>query len=69
MEPRANRKKKASEAMAACPEDASVNLSVAKIFWKEKKLDKAKKWFEKTVEMRPTHGDAWCYFYKFLLEN
>jgi hypothetical protein len=19
--------------------------------------------------MRPNHGDAWCYFYKFLLEN
>ena len=55
--------------MAACPNDPNVNLSVAKIFWKEKKLDKAKKWFEKTIELCPLHGDAWCYFYKFLLEN
>lgn len=34
IEPRANRKKKASEAMSACPDDPNVNLSVAKIFWK-----------------------------------
>jgi pre-mRNA-processing factor 6 len=34
LEPRANRKKKVSDAMEACPDNSLVNLCVAKIFWK-----------------------------------
>ena len=41
LEPKATRKSKIFEAIKKCPDDPYVNLSVAKIFWKENKHEKA----------------------------
>lgn len=38
------RKKKASNAIEVCGQSAWINSSVAKLFWKENKLEKAKAW-------------------------
>lgn len=43
--------------------DPHVVLSVAKLFWKEKKYEKARKWFERVIILNPDFGDGWAYFY------
>lgn len=35
------------------------------IFWAERKVAKAREWFNRTVKIEPDLGDAWAYFYKF----
>jgi pre-mRNA-processing factor 6 len=44
-EKKRTRKAKLVDAMKKGENDPYIVLSVAKIFWKEKKLDKAKKWY------------------------
>ena len=43
-------------------------LAVAKLFWTERKLNKAREWFRRAVKIDPDFGDAWGYFYKFELQ-
>lgn len=38
-----------------------------RLFWTERKTNKAREWFNKTVKIDPDLGDAWAYFYKFEL--
>jgi hypothetical protein len=45
LEPENTRKKRASSAIEVCGQSAFINSSVAKLFWKENKMDKAKRWF------------------------
>ena len=35
------------------------------IFWAERKVNKAREWFNRTVRIEPDLGDAWAYFLKF----
>ena len=49
LEPKARRKNKMVDAIKSCPEDPYVHLSGAKIFWKERKTEKARKWLEKAI--------------------
>lgn len=67
MEPRPKRKTKSVDAMKKCEHDPAVLLAVAKLFWAERKLQKAREWFTRTVKLEPDLGDAWVYFYKFEL--
>lgn len=36
-----------------------------RLFWTERKTNKAREWFNKTVKIDPDLGDAWAYYYKF----
>ena len=65
MEPKATRKKKIVDALDKCQDDPFVNLSVAKLFWKERKYEKAKKWIEKAVLLNKAIGDSWACLYLF----
>jgi len=38
-----------------------------RLFWTERKLSKAREWFQRAVKIDPDLGDAWGYFYKFEL--
>ena len=38
-----------------------------RLFWTERKLSKAREWFQRAVKIDPNLGDAWGYFYKFEL--
>lgn len=67
MEPRPKRKTKSVDAMKKCEHDPAVLLAVAKLFWSERKIQKAREWFTRTVKLEPDLGDAWIYFYKFEL--
>ncbi|KAK3931821.1 Pre-mRNA-processing factor 6 [Frankliniella fusca] len=69
LEPRAQRKTKSVDALKRCEHDPHVLLAVSKLFWCERKNQKCRDWFNRTVKIEPDLGDAWAYFYKFELLN
>ena len=42
-----------------------MKLCLARIFWNERAIDKARAWFERAILMEPDLGDAWAYYYAF----
>ncbi len=69
LEPRPQRKTKSIDALKCCEHDANVLLAVSKLFWSERKLQKAREWFSRTIKLEPDLGDAWAYLYKFELAH
>ncbi|VDN50508.1 unnamed protein product [Dracunculus medinensis] len=67
MEDRHARRTKSVDALKKCEHNADVLLAVAKLFWTERKIKKAREWFQRTVKIDADFGDAWAYFYKFEL--
>ncbi|XP_014780302.1 pre-mRNA-processing factor 6 [Octopus bimaculoides] len=65
MEPRPQRKTNSVDALKRCEHDPHVLLAVSKLFWTERRITKAREWFNRTVKIDPDLGDAWAYFYKF----
>ena len=57
------------DALKKCEHDPHVLLAVSKLFWCERKIQKCREWFNRTVKIEPDLGDAWAYFYKFELLN
>jgi pre-mRNA-processing factor 6 len=68
MAPRPQKRAKAMDALQRC-DDAHVITAVAKLFWMERRLDKARKWFTRAVTLNPDLGDAWGVFYKFEVQE
>ena len=69
LEPVQNRKAKAVQAIKELDQDPHVCISLAKLFWKEKKYDKTQRWLQRATGLDKDLGDAWAYLYKFELEN
>lgn len=44
-------------------------VAVAKLFWKDMKTAKARKWFNRAVSLNPALGDAWGVYMAFELAN
>ena len=65
MEPRPQRKTKSVDALKKCDNDPIIITTIARLFWAERKVDKARTWFEKAVKVDPDRGDSWAWFYKF----
>ena len=65
MENKPQRKTKSVDALKKCEHDPHVLLAVAKLFWAERKIQKAREWFVRTVKLEPDLGDAWINFFKF----
>lgn len=49
--------------MTLCVDNPQVYLSTAKVFLREAKIEKAKRWLEKALYIEPRLGDAWAYLY------
>ena len=49
--------------------DPQLFIVVARIFWAERRLDKAATWFTKAVVLDPDFGDGWVWYYKFLEQH
>ena len=56
------------DALKKCDNDPLVLLAVARVFWADRKLEKAKTWLERAVRLEPLLGDAWGYLYKYSLQ-
>jgi len=67
MEAKPQRKTKSVDALKKCEHDPHVLLAVSKLFWSERKLNKARDWLARTVKLEPDLGDAWVHYYKFEL--
>lgn len=69
LEPRTQRKPRSLEAIKKVDNDPILFVTVARIFWGERKLDKAASWFEKALVLDPDLGDTWAWYYKFLIQH
>lgn len=61
------RRTKIREAVAACENDPALLVTIAREFWRTGKQDKAKVWFERSIQQNSDYGDAWLWYYKFLV--
>lgn len=69
MEQQRHKKGKSVDALKKCDSDAYVMLAVAKLFASERKIEKARSWFNRTVTLEPDLGDAWAHYYEFELKH
>ena len=69
LEPRTQRRPRSLEAIKKVDTDPLLFVAVARIFWAERKLDKAQGWFEKALVLDSDIGDTWAWYYKFLLQH
>ncbi|KAB8213354.1 hypothetical protein RU639_000954 [Aspergillus parasiticus] len=69
LEPRAQRKARSLEAIKKVDNDPILFITVARIFWGERRLEKAMTWFEKAIVSDSDLGDGWAWYYKFLLQH
>uniref|UniRef100_A0A0D3EM16 PRP1 splicing factor N-terminal domain-containing protein n=1 Tax=Oryza barthii TaxID=65489 RepID=A0A0D3EM16_9ORYZ len=69
MVPRPQRKAKSSDAIKRCDHDPHVIAAVAKLFWHDRKFDKARSWLNRAVTLAPDIGDFWALYYKFELQH
>eukprot|EP00040_Diaphanoeca_grandis_P014388 m.72998 g.72998 ORF g.72998 m.72998 type:complete len:977 (-) comp24508_c0_seq1:61-2991(-) len=65
MEGKPQRKTKSVDALKKCENNPQVLLAVARLFLSERKIAKARSWFNRTVKLDPDYGDAWAAYYKF----
>ncbi|GMJ13055.1 STARIK 1, EMBRYO DEFECTIVE 2770, STABILIZED 1 [Hibiscus trionum] len=69
MVPRPQRKTKSMDALKKCDHDPHVITAVAKLFWHDRKVDKARTWLNRAVTLAPDIGDFWALYYKFELQH
>lgn len=69
LEPRAQRKARSLEAIKKVENDPILFITVARIFWGERRLEKAMTWFEKAIVLDSDYGDGWAWYYKFLMQH
>ncbi|KAL1310971.1 hypothetical protein AAFC00_001191 [Neodothiora populina] len=69
LETRTQRKPRSLEAIRKVDNDPILFVTVARIFWGERRLDKAATWFAKAAVLDPDQGDTWAWWYKFLLQH
>ncbi|RZC75172.1 hypothetical protein C5167_050644 [Papaver somniferum] len=69
MVPRPQRKTKSADTLKRCNNDPHVIAVVAKMFWHDRKLDKARSWMNRAVNLAPGTGDFWAMYYRFELQH
>ena len=52
-----------------CDNDPRIIASIANLFWLDRKVEKARSWFNRSVTLNPDIGDHWAMFYKFELQH
>ena len=69
LEARTQRKPRILEAIQKADNDPILFVTAARIFWGERKLEKADSWFQKAAILDPDYGDTWAWWWKFLLQH
>ncbi|KAJ3189197.1 Pre-mRNA-processing factor 6 [Gaertneriomyces sp. JEL0708] len=65
MEARPQRKARSADALKKCENDPLVVITIARLFWSERKVDKARNWFSRAVKTNPDLGDSWAWWLRF----
>ena len=69
MAPRPQRKAKSVDALKRCDNDPRIIASIANLFWQDRKVDKARSWFNRACTIDPDFGDHWAAYYRFELQH
>ena len=69
LEARTQRKPRALEAIKKVDNDPLLFVTVARIFWSERRLEKASSWFEKAIVLDADDGDCWAWYWRFLEQH
>ncbi|KAI7903318.1 PRP1 splicing factor, N-terminal-domain-containing protein [Cokeromyces recurvatus] len=69
MEARPQRKARSVDALKKCEHDPIVVTAVARLFWTDRKIEKARNWFQKAIQIDPDQGDSFAWWYKFELQH
>lgn len=69
VESRPTRKAKSADALKKCSTDTQVICAVARLFWTERKVEKARQWFARAVAADSDFGDCWAWWLKFEREQ
>lgn len=69
LEARTQRKPRSLEAIKKVDNDPILFVAVARIFWGERRLEKAASWFEKAILLDADRGDTWAWYYKFVCQH
>ncbi|KAL9047015.1 MAG: hypothetical protein Q9214_000301 [Letrouitia sp. 1 TL-2023] len=69
LEPRTQRKPLSLAGVKSVENDPTLFVTVARVFWGERKLEKAASWFEKAIVLDSDLGDTWAWYYKFLQQH
>ncbi|TFY79808.1 hypothetical protein EWM64_g4202, partial [Hericium alpestre] len=62
---RPQRKARSVDALKKAQDDPLVILTVARLFWAERKIEKARQWFARAVAANPDLGDTYAWWLKF----
>ncbi|KAM6489823.1 hypothetical protein JOM56_014635 [Amanita muscaria] len=72
-EPRPTRKARATDAMTKTGKHPLVLCTVARLFWQERKVEKARDWFDRAAKAASADeygsGDIWAWWYRFEKEQ
>lgn len=69
MEPRPARKARSVDALKKSSDNPQVICTVARLFWAEGKIEKAREWFKRATATDPDRGDSWAWWYRFEMEH
>ncbi|CEG81837.1 Putative Pre-mRNA splicing factor prp1 [Rhizopus microsporus] len=69
MEARPQRKARSVDALKKCEHDPIIVTTVARLFWADRKIEKARNWFQKAIQIDPDQGDSYAWWYKFELQH
>ena len=64
-EPRPARKTRSADALRKTKDNPLVICTVARIFWSERKIEKAREWFGRALAQDSDLGDVWAWWLKF----
>lgn len=69
-EPRPARRGKSVDALKKVGDkNALILCTAARLFWSERKVEKARDWFARAVKVDSDQGDVWAWWMKFETEH
>lgn len=65
LEPKARQRAKSVDALRKCDQNPFVLLQIGKLFWRERKLEKARDWLKRAIKADSLFGDAYATLHAF----